>query len=136
MIVRRAGDVIPQLVRVLTELRQTELPRIERPRCCPVCKSPVEQAEGEAVLRCSGGLVCRAQRLEHFKHFVSRRAMDIEGLGEKLLASLIDAEVITTPADLYRLQAAQLQALDRMGPKSAANVIDAIEASRGSARPM
>ena len=130
VIVRRAGDVIPQLVRVLTELRQTELPRIERPRCCPVCQSPVEQAEGEAVLRCSGGLVCRAQRLEHFKHFVSRRAMDIEGLGEKLLASLIDAEVITTPADLYRLQAAQLQALDRMGPKSAANVIDAIEASR------
>jgi len=130
VIVRRAGDVIPQLVRVLTERRQTELPRIERPRCCPVCQSPVEQAEGEAVLRCSGGLVCRAQRLEHFKHFVSRRAMDIEGLGEKLLASLIDAEVITTPADLYRLQAAQLQALDRMGPKSAANVIDAIEASR------
>lgn len=130
VIVRRAGDVIPQIVRVLTELRHTALPRVERPLCCPVCQSPVEQAEGETVLRCSGGLVCRAQRLEHFKHFVSRRAMDIEGLGEKLLASLIDAGAISSPADLYRLEAAQLEALERMGPKSAANVIDAIAASR------
>ncbi|NBS12451.1 MAG: NAD-dependent DNA ligase LigA, partial [Gammaproteobacteria bacterium] len=130
VIIRRAGDVIPQVVRVLVELRETALPPVSRPTACPVCQSPVEQADGEAVLRCSGGLVCRAQRLEHFKHFVSRRAMDIEGLGEKLLSALIDAGVLTTPADLYRLEASQLEALERMGAKSAANVIAAISASR------
>lgn len=130
VMIRRAGDVIPQVVRVLVELREGALPPVIRPTVCPVCQSPVEQAEGEAVLRCSGGLVCRAQRLEHLKHFVSRRAMDIEGLGEKLLSALIDAGALTTPADLYRLEASHLEGLERMGAKSAAKVIAAIAASR------
>ncbi len=130
VMVRRAGDVIPQIVRVMTEQRSEASRPISIPSECPVCQSPVERAEGEAVIRCSGGLICRAQRLEHLKHFVSRKAMDIDGVGERLLEILIEKEWVTTPADLYRLSAESIEGLDRMGAKSAHNVIQAIAQSK------
>ena len=128
VVVRRAGDVIPQIVRVVAEGRPKS--SIPIPTACPVCQSPVERADGEAVIRCSGGLICQAQRLEHLKHFVSRKAMDIDGVGERLLEILIEKEWVTTPADLYRLSADLLEGLDRMGVKSARNVIHAITTSK------
>ena len=130
VMVRRAGDVIPQIVRVMTDQRSDVSQPISRPSECPVCCSPVERAEGEAVIRCSGGLICRAQRLEHLKHFVSRKAMDIDGVGERLLEILIEKEWVTTPADLYRLSAESIEGLDRMGEKSANNVVQAIMQSK------
>ncbi|MEL0321070.1 MAG: NAD-dependent DNA ligase LigA [Gammaproteobacteria bacterium] len=130
VMVRRAGDVIPQIVRVMTEQRSEVSQPISMPSECPVCYSPVERAEGEAVIRCSGGLICRAQRLEHLKHFVSRKAMDIDGVGERLLEILIEKEWVTTPADLYRLSAESIEGLDRMGEKSANNVVQAIMQSK------
>ena len=130
VMVRRAGDVIPQIVRVMTEQRSEISHPISMPSECPVCQSPVERAEGEAVIRCSGGLICRAQRLEHLKHFVSRKAMDIDGVGERLLEILIEKEWVTTPADLYRLSAESIEGLDRMGEKSANNVVQAIMQSK------
>lgn len=130
VMVRRAGDVIPQIVRVMTEQRSEVSQPISMPSECPVCYSPVERAEGEAVIRCSGGLICRAQRLEHLKHFVSRKAMDIDGVGERLLEILIEKEWVTTPADLYRLSAESIEGLDRMGEKSANNVVQAIMHSK------
>jgi DNA ligase (NAD+) len=130
VMVRRAGDVIPQIVRVMAEQR-SEVPQpILIPSECPVCQSPVERAEGEAVIRCSGGLICRAQRLEHLKHFVSRKAMDIDGVGERILEILIEKEWVKTPADLYRLSAESIEGLDRMGEKSANNVVQAIMQSK------
>ena len=119
VMVRRAGDVIPQIVKVIAEERPNSSNPIAIPTACPVCQSPVERADGEAVIRCSGGLICQAQRLEHLKHFVSRKAMDIDGVGERLLEILIEKEWVTTPADLYRLTADSLEGLDRMGVKSA-----------------
>ena len=130
VMVRRAGDVIPQIVRVMTDQRSEVSQPISMPSECPVCCSPVERAEGEAVIRCSGGLICRAQRLEHLKHFVSRKAMDIDGVGERLLEILIEKEWVTTPADLYRLSAESIEGLDRMGKKSANNVVQAIMHSK------
>ena len=130
VMVRRAGDVIPQIVRVMTDQRSEVSQPISMPSECPVCCSPVERAEGEAVIRCSGGLICRAQRLEHLKHFVSRKAMDIDGVGERLLEILIEKEWVTTPADLYRLSAESIEGLDRMGEKSANNVVQAIMQSK------
>ena len=130
VMVRRAGDVIPQIVRVMTDQRSEVSQPISMPSECPVCCSPVERAEGEAVIRCSGGLICRAQRLEHLKHFVSRKAMDIDGVGERLLEILIEKEWVTTPADLYRLSAESIEGLDRMGEKSANNVVQAIMHSK------
>ena len=130
VMVRRAGDVIPQIVRVMTEQRSEGSQVIVMPLECPVCQSPVERAEGEAVIRCSGGLICRAQRLEHLKHFVSRKAMDIDGVGERLLEILIEKEWVRTPADLYRLSAEAIEGLDRMGEKSANNVVQAIMHSK------
>ncbi|NCW08545.1 MAG: NAD-dependent DNA ligase LigA [Gammaproteobacteria bacterium] len=130
VMVRRAGDVIPQIVRVMTDQRSEVSQPISMPSECPVCYSPVERAEGEAVIRCSGGLICRAQRLEHLKHFVSRKAMDIDGVGERLLEILIEKEWVTTPADLYRLSAESIEGLDRMGEKSANNVVQAIMQSK------
>ncbi|NCV51801.1 MAG: NAD-dependent DNA ligase LigA [Gammaproteobacteria bacterium] len=130
VMVRRAGDVIPQIVRVMTDQRSEVSQPISMPSECPVCYSPVERAEGEAVIRCSGGLICRAQRLEHLKHFVSRKAMDIDGVGERLLEILIEKEWVTTPADLYRLSAESIESLDRMGEKSANNVVQAIMQSK------
>jgi DNA ligase (NAD+) len=130
VMVRRAGDVIPQIVRVMTDQRSEVSQPISMPSECPICHSPIERAEGEAVIRCSGGLICRAQRLEHLKHFVSRKAMDIDGVGERLLEILIEKEWVTTPADLYRLSAESIEGLDRMGKKSANNVVQAIMHSK------
>ena len=128
--VRRAGDVIPQVVRVLPERRPDGARRIEMPVQCPECDSRVEQLEGEAVARCSGGLFCPAQRREAIRHYASRKAMDIEGLGEKWIEILVDQEMLKTVADIYALTAEQLVQLDRMGEKSANNLIAAIDGSR------
>lgn len=130
VMIRRAGDVIPQVVRVLIDQRTTELPTVQLPTSCPVCDSPVERAPGEAVVRCTGGLVCTAQRLEHLKHLVSRKALDIDGVGEKLLDVLITEGLVRSPADLFRLSETQLVGLDRMAEKSAANAIASIASAR------
>ncbi len=130
VVVRRAGDVIPQVVSVVMKDRPPEGRRFRMPGRCPVCGSEVVRAEGEAVSRCSGGLYCPAQRREALRHFASRRAMDIGGLGEKLVEQLVDRELVATPADLYRLSLEELADLDRMGAKSAANLIAQLEASK------
>ncbi|MHB8666984.1 MAG: NAD-dependent DNA ligase LigA [Burkholderiales bacterium] len=135
VIVRRAGDVIPEVVRVLPQKRPAGAVEFRMPVRCPECKSKVERLESEAVYRCTGGLYCPAQRKQSLLHFASRRAMDIEGLGEKLVDQLVDAGMVHTPADLYdreKLNSAGLAALERMAEKSAANVIAAIEKSKGS----
>ena len=128
--VRRAGDVIPEVVRVLPERRPDDSRPVVLPTRCPVCDSDVVRPEGEAVARCSGGLYCAAQRKEAVKHFASRTAMDIEGLGEKLVDQLIETGLIHDPADLYQLQLAQLSGLERMGEKSARNLLEALEKSK------
>lgn len=130
VIVRRAGDVIPEVVRVVPGSRKKSLPAIKMPTACPVCQSLVEQLEGEAVARCTGGLYCRAQRAEAIKHFSSRKAMDIDGLGDKLVEQLVAAGMVNTPADLYQLSLEKLASLDRMGAKSATNLMNALEASK------
>ena len=132
VMVRRAGDVIPQIVRVMTDQRPTNSQAVTLPTACPICDSPVERADGEAVIRCSGGLICQAQRLEYLKHFVSRKAMDIDGVGERLLEIVVEKQWVQTPADLYRLSIESLKDLDRMGEKSAANVVQAIAASKAT----
>ncbi len=130
VVIRRAGDVIPQIVSVVLEQRPENVRLIAFPKQCPVCQSDIERVEGEAVARCSGGLVCQAQRKEALKHFVSRKAMDVDGLGEKVIEQLVDKEMVETPADLYRLSAGQLTVLERMGPKSAQNVVAALDKSK------
>ena len=135
VIVRRAGDVIPEVVRVVGDLRPADARVVRLPAHCPVCGSHVTRAEGEAVARCTGGLVCSAQRREALRHFASRRAMDIEGLGDKLLEQLVEAGRVETPADLYTLTADELAGLERMGPKSAANVVEALEHSKRTTLP-
>ncbi|HVO00334.1 MAG TPA: NAD-dependent DNA ligase LigA [Steroidobacteraceae bacterium] len=135
VVIRRAGDVIPELVRSLPERRPPGARRIELPAACPVCGSPVLREEDEAAARCTGGFVCSAQRKEALRHFASRRALDIEGMGEKLIDQLVDRGMIATPADLYALQLAPLAALDRMGDKSAANVLAALERSKHTTLP-
>jgi len=130
VIVRRAGDVIPQVVRAVVEKRPSDAHPIRLPEECPVCGSAVERVDGEAVARCTGGLGCGAQRREALKHFVSRRAMDIEGLGVKLIDALLDQDLIQSPSDIFELKADTLAGLERMGEKSAANVIEAIEKSK------
>ncbi|RPI13768.1 MAG: NAD-dependent DNA ligase LigA [Lysobacterales bacterium] len=135
VVVRRAGDVIPEVVRVVTDLRPDDARVVELPARCPECGSHVSRAEGEAVARCSGGLVCGAQRREALRHFASRRAMDVEGLGDKLVEQLVAADRVRTPADLYTLTADELAALDRMGSKSAANVVAALGRSRRTTLP-
>jgi DNA ligase (NAD+) len=127
VIVRRAGDVIPEVVRVLADTRKEQLPEIQMLTHCPVCHSQIEQIEGEAVARCTGGLFCRAQRAEAIKHFASRKAMDIDGLGDKLVEQLVEQELISTPADLYQLSQESLEALERMGEKSASNLVKALQ---------
>lgn len=128
--VRRAGDVIPEVVRVSRPGPRAPEDRFVMPARCPVCSSPVVRLEGEAAARCTGGLFCPAQRREALLHFAQRRAMDIEGLGEKLVEQLVERGLIKSPADLYRLRAEDLAGLERMGPKSAQNVVDAVQASR------
>ncbi|HKJ60758.1 MAG TPA: NAD-dependent DNA ligase LigA, partial [Hyphomicrobiales bacterium] len=130
VVIRRAGDVIPEVVRVLKERRPKRTRVVKAPTKCPVCHSSVVRAEGEAVARCSGGLVCSAQRVESLKHFVSRRALDIEGFGSKLVEQLVAADRLHTPADIFSLQHDELAALERMGEKSATNLIEAIEKSK------
>ncbi|SUH35955.1 DNA ligase [Salmonella enterica subsp. enterica] len=102
------------------------------PTHCPVCGSDVERVEGEAVTRCTGGLICGAQRKESLKHFVSRRAMDVDGMGDKIIDQLVEREYVHTPADLFRLTAGKLTGLDRMGPKSAQNVVNALEKAKAT----
>jgi DNA ligase (NAD+) len=128
--VRRAGDVIPEIVRVLPERRPKNARKVVLPKHCPVCGSDVIKPEGEAVARCTGGLFCPAQRKEAIKHFASRRAMDIEGLGDKLVEQLVELGLIHDPADLYSLTKEQLMGLERMGEKSAQNLLDALEHSK------
>jgi DNA ligase (NAD+) len=130
VIVRRAGDVIPEVVGVLAEKRPILAPEFVMPKVCPVCGSAVERPEDEAIARCTGGLYCPAQRKQALLHFASRRAMDIEGLGEKLVDQLVDAGLVTTAADLYTLDLERLAGLERMGEKSAGNLLAAIENSK------
>ena len=128
--IRRAGDVIPQVVKVVTEKRPVKARQVELPATCPVCGSDVIQIEGEAVARCSGGLFCPAQRKEAIRHYASRKALDIEGLGDKWIDVLVDRGMIETVADLYHLSADDLMRLERMGEKSASNLVDAIDRAR------
>ena len=134
VIVRRAGDVIPEVVRVLHERRKGRPEPVELPDKCPVCGSDVVRPEGQAVARCSGGLFCAAQRKEKLRHFASRRAMDIEGLGARIIEQLVeegvDGKEIQTPADIYALTADELAGLERMGEKSAANLVASINRSK------
>jgi DNA ligase (NAD+) len=134
VIVRRAGDVIPEVVRV-----DTDRPRgngvVALPPNCPVCGSPVERAPGEAVARCTGALRCKAQRHEALRHFAHRRAINIDGLGDAIIEQLIERELVTSPADLYRLAEVDLQPLERMGEKSAAKLVGAIRDSRATTLP-
>jgi DNA ligase (NAD+) len=132
VIVRRAGDVIPEVVSVVLDRRPRGTSAVGAPRKCPVCGSAVVRIEGESALRCTGGLVCPAQRKESLRHFASRRALNIDGLGSQLVEQLVDAGLVRTPGDLFRLTVAQLQALDRMGERSAAKLVEAIEESKAT----
>ncbi len=132
VIVRRAGDVIPEVVRVLLDKRPRGAKAFVMPTTCPECGSAVVRLPDEAVARCTGGLVCPAQRKQALLHFASRRAMDIEGLGDKLVDQLVDAGLVHTPADVYGLTAEALAELERMAGKSAANVVAAIAGSKAT----
>ena len=142
VVVRRAGDVIPEIVRALHERRLPGwednpklMPVVELPPTCPVCGSKVVQDEDEAAARCTGGFTCRAQRQEAIRHFASRRALDIEGFGDKLVEQLVEKDWIKSPADIYTLTREQLAGLERMGEKSAANLIEAVEKSKHTTLP-
>jgi DNA ligase (NAD+) len=135
VVVRRAGDVIPEVVRVVLEKRPPQAAHFAMPARCPECDSAIVRLPDEAIARCSGGLVCPAQRKQALLHFAGRRAMDIEGMGDKLVDQLVDAHLVATPADLYRLELAQLAALPRMADKSARNVLAAIAGSRQTTLP-
>lgn len=135
VIIRRAGDVIPQIVAIVPERRPEDAKAIAFPQHCPVCGSLVERLEGEAVARCSGGLFCEAQRKEAIKHFASRKALDIDGMGDKIVEQLIDKELVQSPADLFKLTASMMTMLDRMGMKSATNLALAIEAAKTTTLP-
>ncbi len=130
IIVRRAGDVIPEVVSFVPERRPLGVGIFHMPKKCPVCGSSVVKPEGEAITRCSGGLYCAAQRKQALLHFASRRAMDIEGLGERLADQLVDESIVRTPADLYKLDVAALAGLERMAEKSARNILGALEKSK------
>ncbi|MGR5461469.1 NAD-dependent DNA ligase LigA [Photobacterium damselae] len=135
VIIRRAGDVIPQIVSVVESRRPADASPVIFPTECPVCQSKVERIEGEAVARCTGGLFCQAQRKEALKHFVSRKALDVDGCGEKVIEQLVDREMVTTPADLFRLSAGVVTALERMGPKSAQKLVDALGNAKETTLP-
>lgn len=130
VIVRRAGDVIPEVVAVIKERRLADAQKVKLPKSCPVCGSEVIRPEGEAAARCSGGLYCAAQRKEAIKHFASRKAMDINGLGDKLIEQMVDEKIIHDVADLFKLQVEPLAKLERMGEKSAVKLVAAIEKSK------
>jgi DNA ligase (NAD+) len=130
VIIRRAGDVIPQIISIVESRRPATAKAIEYPSQCPVCNSPIVQVPGEAVKRCSGGLICEAQVKEAIKHFASRKAMDIDGLGDKLVEQLVDEGLINSVVGLYNLDKEAVAKLERMGDKSASNLLDAIEKSK------
>ena len=130
VIVRRAGDVIPEVAGVVLERRSLDARPFAMPETCPVCGSRVVRLAGEVVARCIGGLYCRAQRQEAIRHFASRRALDIEGLGDKLVEQLVERDLVRNPADLYGLDVATLAGLERMGAKSAAKLVEALERSK------
>src|SRR5450631_1162393 len=130
VVIRRAGDVIPEVARVLVERRVSGAKLVKLPRHCPVCGSPVVREAEQAVARCTGGRACAAQRKEEIKHFASRRALDIQGLGDKLVEQLVDQDLVRTPADLFDLEAEQLATLERMGEKSAQKLQAAIAAAK------
>jgi len=132
VIVRRAGDVIPEVVAALLERRPADARQFVMPTACPVCGSAIERPEDEAIARCTGGLVCAAQRKQALLHFAQRRALDIEGLGEKLVDQLVERAWVHTPADLFGLSIDQLAALDRMGERSAGNLVAAIATARNT----
>ena len=132
VVVYRAGDVIPKVASVVLSQRPKHTRRFEMPKHCPECGSDVERAEGEAIMRCSGGLFCPAQRKQAIKHFASRRAMDIEGLGDKLVDQLVDAGLVENPAGLYQLSLETVAGLERMAEKSAQNLLDALEKSKST----
>ncbi len=135
VIVRRAGDVIPQVVSVVLERRPADTRPIHFPEACPVCGSPVEREPEEAVMRCTGGLVCPAQQKAAIRHFASRRAMDIDGLGDRLVEQLVESGLVDTVAGLYRLRREDLLDLERMGEKSADNLLAALERSKHTTLP-
>lgn len=135
VVIRRAGDVIPQVVSVVEKLRPDTAQEIVFPSECPICESAIEKVEGEAVARCTGGLFCAAQRKEAMKHFASRKAMDIDGLGDKLIEQFVDLGWIETPADFFTLELEKIAALERMGEKSAVNLINALEAAKETTLP-
>ncbi|MGH8497794.1 MAG: NAD-dependent DNA ligase LigA, partial [Methylococcales bacterium] len=130
VVVRRAGDVIPEVVRVIPERRPPNSRPFEMPKNCPVCQADVDEIPGEIVIRCSGGLACPAQHKETIKHFASRKAMDIEGLGDKLASQLVDCGLVRNVADLYSLEVETLAGLERMGLKSARNLVEALKKSK------
>jgi len=132
VIVRRAGDVIPEVVSVVKNRRPDKTKRVHLPKLCPVCASHVNREEGEAVARCTGGLYCKAQRTEALKHFVARRALDIEGLGAKLIEQLVNENRLSDPSDLFRLSKEELSSRERMGDKSAENLVRAIDESKST----
>ena len=132
VVIRRAGDVIPQIIGVLHDRRPADARPIIFPKTCPVCDSAIVRIEGEAVARCTGGLFCAAQRKEALKHFVSRKAMDIDGVGGKLIEQLVDRELIHTPADLFKLDLTTLSRLERMGTKSAENALASLEKAKNT----
>jgi DNA ligase (NAD+) len=135
VIVRRAGDVIPEVVSVITEKRLHEAQLFTMPRHCPVCGSEAEREEGEADYRCSGGLFCPAQRKQAILHYAQRRAVEIEGLGDKLVDQLVDSGRVNTLADLYDLNLEDLAGMERMAEKSARNLLDALEKSKQTTLP-
>ncbi|NVK21714.1 MAG: NAD-dependent DNA ligase LigA [Kangiellaceae bacterium] len=135
VIIRRAGDVIPQVVSVIPDKRPIDAQTIDTPTNCPVCNSVVEREQGEAVIRCTGGLICSAQRNEAIKHFASRKAMNIDGLGDKLVDIFSQLGMINSLSDLYRLQHQEIAQLERMGDKSAENLVNAIEKSKATTFP-
>jgi DNA ligase (NAD+) len=132
VIVRRAGDVIPEVVSVVKNRRPNNTKRVHLPKLCPVCASHVYREEGEAVARCTGGLYCKAQRAEALKHFVARRALDIEGLGAKLIEQLVNEDRVSDPSDLFQLRKEELSSRERMGDKSAENLVRAIDESKST----
>jgi DNA ligase (NAD+) len=132
VIIRRAGDVIPQVVAVVLAKRPADAKEIVFPSHCPVCDSAVEKIAEEAVARCTGGLYCAAQRKEAMKHFASRKAFDIDGLGDKIIEQLVDQNLVKTPADFFKLEFMQLANLERMGDKSAANLLISLGKSKST----
>ncbi len=135
VVIRRAGDVIPEVVRVLIDRRVAGAAPVELPKNCPVCGSPVVRESDQAVARCSGGRSCPAQRKEEIRHFASRRALDIQGLGDKLVEQLVDRDWVKTPADLFELEPGQLETLERMGEKSAQKIHAAVQAAKHTTLP-